>query len=396
MLNGKDPNIFEKEVKKQFVEEPGQMKLLIVVDKLLTGFDAPPATFLYIDKNMQDHGLFQAICRVNRLDGEDKDYGYIIDYKDLFKSLDQAVKNYTSDAFDNFDVDDVEGLLKDRIKTGKENLVTALEKIRALCESVKPPKESSDFIEYFCGNTENSLDLKEHEPRRITLYKLTSTLIRAYVSLAGDMEQAGFSKKEAQKIKEEVVYFEKVRSEIKLASGDYIDLKAYEPAMRHLIDAYIDADESKTISAFDDLTIIDLIVKEGENAIDKLPSHIKKDRESVAQVIENNVRKLIIDETPSNPKYYEKMSILLDVIIKERRENALSYKEYLKKITAYLRSLKSSEGGNKYPKTIKTLAMRAFYDNLDQDEKLSITLFDLILKNKPDGWKGHTLKERKW
>ena len=74
-------------MKKKFVEEPGQMKLLIVVDKLLTGFDAPPATYLYIDKQMRDHGLFQAICRVNRLDGDDKEYGYIVDYKDLFKSL---------------------------------------------------------------------------------------------------------------------------------------------------------------------------------------------------------------------------------------------------------------------------------------------------------------------
>ncbi len=60
------------------------MRLLIVVDKLLTGFDAPSATYLYIDKEMRDHGLFQAIHRVNRIDTEDKDYGYIVDYKDLF------------------------------------------------------------------------------------------------------------------------------------------------------------------------------------------------------------------------------------------------------------------------------------------------------------------------
>ena len=86
---------FEQEVKKRFVEEPGQMKLLIVVDKLLTGFDAPPATYLYIDKKMQDHGLFQAICRVNRLHGEDKEYGYIIDYKDLFRSLEKSIADYT-------------------------------------------------------------------------------------------------------------------------------------------------------------------------------------------------------------------------------------------------------------------------------------------------------------
>ena len=86
MLAGQDPEAFEKAAKKKFVEEPGQMKLLIVVDKLLTGFDAPSATYLYIDKQMHDHGLFQAICRVNRLDGEDKEYGYIIDYKDLLKT----------------------------------------------------------------------------------------------------------------------------------------------------------------------------------------------------------------------------------------------------------------------------------------------------------------------
>ncbi len=106
---------FEKEVKKKFINEPGQMKLLIVVDKLLTGFDAPPATYLYIDKQMRDHGLFQAICRVNRLDGDDKEYGYIIDYKDLFKSLEGAVGDYTSGALDGYDKDDVAGLLENRL-----------------------------------------------------------------------------------------------------------------------------------------------------------------------------------------------------------------------------------------------------------------------------------------
>src|SRR5690606_9699946 len=93
---------FEQEVKKRFIEQPGQMKLLIVVDKLRTGFDAPPATYLYIDKQMRDHGLFQAICRVNRLHTEDKEVGYIIDYKDLFKSLEKSIHDYTSEAFDGF------------------------------------------------------------------------------------------------------------------------------------------------------------------------------------------------------------------------------------------------------------------------------------------------------
>jgi len=131
---------FEQEVKKKFIEEPGQMKLLIVVDKLLTGFDAPSATYLYIDKQMQDHGLFQAICRVNRLDGESKDYGYIIDYKDLFKSLESAVEDYTSGAFDAFDKEDVAGLLENRLVKAQEDLEDAREAVKTLCEPVAEPR----------------------------------------------------------------------------------------------------------------------------------------------------------------------------------------------------------------------------------------------------------------
>src|SRR5450759_2321020 len=137
---------FELAVKKKFIEEPGQMKLLIVVDKLLTGFDAPPATYLYIDKQMRDHGLFQAICRVNRLDGDDKEYGYIIDYKDLFHSLEQSIKDYTGEAFGGYDKADVEGLLKDRLQQGRERLEEAGEAVKALCEPVEPPRDSVAYL----------------------------------------------------------------------------------------------------------------------------------------------------------------------------------------------------------------------------------------------------------
>ena len=113
---------FERDVKEKFVKQPAQMKLLIVVDKLLTGFDAPSATYLYIDKQMRDHGLFQAICRVNRLDGEDKEYGYIVDYKDLFKNLEQSVDDYTSGALDGYDKADVAGLLENRLEKARERL----------------------------------------------------------------------------------------------------------------------------------------------------------------------------------------------------------------------------------------------------------------------------------
>jgi type I restriction enzyme R subunit len=314
---------FETKVKEKFIKEPGQMKLLIVVDKLLTGFDAPSATYLYIDKQMRDHGLFQAICRVNRLDGEDKEYGYIIDYKDLFRSLEKAVGDYTSEAFDGYDKSDVKGLLCDRLDKAHEDLDDALEEVRALCESVEPPQDTPAYLHYFCASESGNIEqLKANEPKRLALYKSVASLLRAYAAIANEMIEAGYTKAEAEAIKKEVQHFENVRTEVKQGSGDFIDLKLYEPAMRHLIDAYIRAEDSKQISTLDDMTLIQLIVEKGAGAIETLPAGIRTNQEAVAEVIENNVRRLIIDESPVNPKYYEKMSALLDALIEKRRVGA--------------------------------------------------------------------------
>ena len=394
MLGGKDPETFEDEVKQIFVEEPARMNLLIVVDKLLTGFDAPSATYLYIDKSMRDHGLFQAICRVNRLDGDDKEYGYIIDYKDLFKSLERSIDDYTSEAFDEYEKEDVEGLLTDRLTLGKKRLDEALEHIKALCEPVTPPKDTQDYIRYFCGNPENKDELKETEQKRIALYKHTVSLIRAYADIANEMRQAGYSPEEIEQIKTDVKHYEYVRGEIKISSGDAIDLKAHEPDMRHLIDTYIGAKDSETISAFDDMTLIQLIVERGEDAIKALPKGISRNKEAVAETIENNIRRLIIDEMPTNPKYYENMSTLLDELIKERKEEARNYKEYLARIVELSKKVKNPAQSTTYPKSLNSNAKRALYDNLGQDEDLTTALDAEIYHIKKDGWRGDLIKER--
>ena len=387
---------FETAVKKKFVEEPGQMKLLIVVDKLLTGFDAPPATYLYIDKKMQDHGLFQAICRVNRLDGDDKEYGYIIDYKDLFKSLEGAVKDYTSGAFDGYDREDVAGLLKDRLTKAREHLEEARETVKALCEPVELPKDTAAYLRHFCAREPgNAGQLKENEPRRLTLYKLTAALLRAYADIADEMAEAGYADAEISLIKEEVDHYGKVRDEVKLASGDYIDLKMYEPAMRHLIDTYIRAEESEKISAFDDLSLVQLIVERGADAVQELPRGIRDNREAVAETIENNVRKLIIDEQPINPKYYEKMSELLDALIEQRRREMLDYQEYLARIVELTRKARNPATGYVYPSALDTGAKRAMYDNLGKDEALALSVDKAIMENRQDGWRSNNFKIRK-
>ena len=386
---------FELAVKKKFVEEPGQMKLLIVVDKLLTGFDAPPATYLYIDKFMRDHGLFQAVCRVNRLDGEDKEYGYIIDYKDLFHSLEMALSDYTSGALDGYSPEDVQGLLSDRLSKAKEHLEETREAIKALCEPVPPPLGSLEYVHYFCGDTQDKEALQSKAPLRMALYKATSALIRAYAAIANELEEAGYTTQQRERIVAEVRHFEAIRNEIKLASGDYIDLKLYEPAMRHLIDSYIRAEVSVKISELDDYDLVDLLAHKGSDAvIQSLPEDLRNSEESMAETIENNLRKLITDESPVNPKYYEKMSALLDTLIQQRKEQALSYQVYLEEITRLAGQVKDPQQGESYPKTLKTGPQRALYDNLDQDEEKAMALDGAIRAVKKDDWRGNKFKER--
>ncbi len=395
MLGGKDPETFEKEVKQKFIDEPGQMKLLIVVDKLLTGFDAPSATYLYIDKQMKDHGLFQAICRVNRLDGADKDYGYIVDYKDLFKSLERSIADYTSEAFGDYEKDDIEGLLSDRLPRAKERLEEAREAIKALCESVALPKGTIEYIHYFCGRDTASRDaLQENEPKRVALYKFTAALIRAYANLANDLSEAGYSPAESEQIRQEVEYYTKVRTEIKRASGDDIDLKAYEPAMRHLIDTYIRAEESRKLSAFDDIPLVQLIVERGMDALKELPQGIASNKEAMAETVENNLRRVIIDEQPTNPMYYERMSELLDILIQERQNQAQDYEQYLASIVDLAKQVNNPTYGTSYPSTLNTSGKRVLYDNLAQNEEQALAVHTAVVRTKKDGWRKSKIKER--
>ena len=389
---------FERQCKERFIKEPGRLKLLIVVDKLLTGFDAPPATVLYIDKQMRDHGLFQAICRVNRLDGDDKEFGLIVDYKDLFRLLDAAVQDYTTGALDKYDKEDVKDLLQDRLKHGRMRLEDALEQVRALCEPVAPPYEQAQYFAYFAGaESGNGEELKASEPQRLSLYTFTAALVRAYANLAGEMQEAGYSLQEASAIKAEVTKAEKLRSEVKMLAGDNVDLKQYEPAMRHLIDTYIEAAVSEKVSEFENLSLVELIVKRGADAVEHLPNGIRKRKEAVAETIENNVRRLIVNETPINPKYYERMSELLDALIEQRREGAMDYEAYLAQIVELTRTVAAGPAGaaGGYPAAVTTKALRAMYDNTGRDEGLAVRIDAAVRSSMQDGWRDNMMKTRR-
>ncbi|SBW13900.1 hypothetical protein BR10RB9215_C10716 [Brucella sp. 10RB9215] len=385
---------YEETAKALFTKEPANMKLLIVVDKLLTGFDAPPCTYLYIDKSMQDHGLFQAICRTNRLDGEDKDFGYIVDYKDLFKKVENAIAVYTSELDRSSGGPDPDILLHDRLKKGKERLDQALESIVLLCEPVEPPKGELEYIHFFCGNTEIPSDLKEREPQRAALYKATASLVRAYANIADEMGAAGYSAADVARIKKQVEHYLNARDTVRLASSESLDLKAYEADMRHLIDTYIEADEPRKISPFDGMSLLELIVKTGiAEAISTQLGGLRGNKDAIAETIENNVRSKIIKEHLNDPAFYERMSALLDEIIANRKAKAIEYEEYLKRIAEIAQRIEMGQA-HEAPPSVNTPGKRALYNNLGQDEELALKVDEAVKSSRPDGWRGVQPREQ--
>lgn len=160
---------------------------------------------------------------MNRLDDESKDFGYIVDYKQLFGDLADAINTYTSGAFEDYDADDVAGLLKDRTEEAKKYFEETLDALDELCEGVALPREELDYIHYFCG--ENGVDLDSDEAfarSREKLYKLVSRLIRAYAEIKPRMDDAGFSSADQDKLGQRVNMYIKLRDVIGRASGDFL------------------------------------------------------------------------------------------------------------------------------------------------------------------------------
>ncbi|MFN9692334.1 MAG: type I restriction endonuclease subunit R [Synechococcaceae cyanobacterium] len=386
---------YEERAKDLFINQPAQMKLLIVVDKLLTGFDAPSCSVLYIDKSMQDHGLFQAICRTNRLDGDDKPYGLIVDYKNLFCRVENAIAVYASDDLDHSAAGpDPDVLLQDRLSKAKERLDDALEQEALLAEPVAPPHDELTILRHFCGNSENPADLQEREPLRMAYYKAVAELTRAHAAIANELTDAGYTASEAARISQQRDKALDWRQVIRLASGENLDLKAYEADMRFLIDAYIEADQPRKISAFDDIGLLELIVKTGVGeAIKKSLGSRANNRQAVQETIENNIRRTIISERAHDPAFYDRMSQVLDDIIRFRRQQADAYEEYLRRIAELARQLQQ-RCADATPAPLDTPGKRALWNNLNGDLDLALRVDRTVRQVRPDGWRGVQAKEQ--
>ena len=403
---------YENETKRRFIKEPANCKLLIVVSKLLTGFDAPPCTYIYLDHQLRDHNLFQAICRTNRLDGDDKDYGYIVDFKELFGDVQQAIAVYSSD-----ELDIEEGStrsnnihLKDWLKEGKERLDAARESLKYFCEPVPAPRKIEQYLYYFCGDTNDQNALNDTETLRISFYKLVATFVRSFAAISQDLDEAGYSTAETTSLNNEVEFFSEIRAAIKKHSGEELDIKPYEEDMRHLINTYIQAEPADPLGAVDNYSLVELIIETGiHDAIaKKLNKKGKLSKNAVAEGIINNVRKTIIRDQLTDPRFYEQMSKLLDDLIKQRRDDTESYEEFLRNAEALVKQMAGELTAGAYPSVLNghslavvlfnnlaSIPVNSFHCPEDDDDKAGLALeIERAMREKaPAGWRGDDPKE---
>lgn len=397
----KSVSAFEAYAKKEFIDHPKNMRLLIVVDKLLTGFDAPSACVLYIDKHMENHNLFQAICRVNRVDGDDKEYGYIVDYQNLFECISGAIGDYTSDgaALSGYDKEDIEGYIKEKNKACRKDLEEAKEQVDALLELVHPQTREG-FFRYFVYDDnapEEEMDkqLDDNAEKRSKLYKYVRRYLNCYANLANSLEDMGYSEAERKEYAECAKKYDALKREIELRSNDHIDMRRYEPDMRQVLDLYVKAEDSEVIAKLDDTSFLDIVAAQNEEQLNDLPDELKDEYgRASAETVEANLREVIRKDSPFNPAYYGKLSIILQELIDKRKKEMLDYEEYMKELIELVKKARG-KSANSYPESIKTPGMRALYDNLGQNEYLAIRAHEVIKENALVGFRDNRLKQRK-
>jgi type I restriction enzyme, R subunit len=373
-------------------QEPEKNHFAIAEEVTIFGKkDKRPDIVLYVN------GIALAVLelkrRTNRLDSDDKDFGYIVDYKDLFKKVEGAISVYNSELDEGEDKKDQNIYMQERLEIGKKLLDTALEAMETLIEPISNPENEIEYIRYFCGNPELTEELKKTEHLRIALYKGTVTLVRAFASIAGELKEAGYDSKDIERIPKRIEYFSNLREEIKSASGEYLDTKPFEVDMRNLLDMYIKAEDSRVVTKLDNMPLIELIVESGiGEAIKELNKPKNRSKESIAENIEQNIRSKIIKDYLLDPQFFEKMSQLLTQVIQERKSGAISYEEYLKKIEKIIQETKKGKEDN-LPEELNTLAKIALYHNLNRNLDMALQLYNAIIQVKKDAFRGNIQKE---
>lgn len=325
-----DADRYEEAIKNRFCD--GEIDILIVCSKLLTGFDAPLCQVLYIDKELKEHGLLQAIARTNRLH-EGKDYGLIVDYRGLIEKLDTAMDMYSGAGLENFDGGDLKGVVVD-VMSAIGNLRSAYTQLVELFAPVGSISDA-EAIEVFLAD----------DKMRQDFYTLLCAFGRA-LHLVLNAEQAynALSKEERQKYQDTFIFFSKVRRSVKLQYCDAIDNAEYEPLMQNLLDTHLSVAGLKKITS-----PIDILNKDDfEKELEELGSLRSK-----ADAIASRMTRSISEKRDENPAYYDSFSKRIRDALALYKEKVISEAEYLAKMRTIMEDYHAGRSTVSYPERIK-------------------------------------------
>ena len=350
-----DADRYEEAMKNKFCD--GEIDILIVCSKLLTGFDAPICQVLYIDKELKEHGLLQAIARTNRL-YEGKDYGLIVDYRGLIEKLDTAMDMYSGAGLENFDSGDLKGVVVD-VMTAVGSLRNAYTQ---LVELLAPVANQSDTeaVEVFLANNK----IREDFYNRLCAFGRALNLV-----LNAEQAYNALPKEERQKYQDTFIFFAKVRRSVKIRYCDAIDNSEYEPLMQNLLDTHLSVAGLKQIT-----NPIDILNKDDfEKELAELGSLRSK-----ADAITSRITKSISEKRDENPAYYDSFSKRIKEALELYKEKVISEAEYLAKMRTIMEDYHAGKSTVSYPERIKSnVHAQAFYGVLnaifDEVENETIT-----------------------
>ena len=336
--NYKNEEEYEETIKSKFIN--GDIDILIVVDKLLTGFDAPKASTLYLDKQIKEHNLLQAIARVNRLcDG--KDYGYIVDYRGLLGELDKALTMYQEAGLEEFNEEDIKSSVY-YIDTEINNMFQAYEKLKDIFKDIR---NKNDIEEY-------EILLEDEKIRKDFYDKLCKFGSMLGIILPSDQAYYKIGKEKISELRKALAFYQKLRATVKLRYSETIDHKEYEAKMQKLLDNYVVAKEMMRITEPVDITDAEKF----DNELEKMGTDRGK-----ADAIRTRLTKTISEKSKEDPAYYKKFSTRIEETIEAYRNRRITDSEYLQKMQNIKEDFRKGNSGIVYPSNITTENSRAFY-----------------------------------
>ena len=366
---------YEAWAKNIFIKQPAQMKLLIVVNKLLTGFDAPCATVLYIDNEIKDHTLFQAVCRVNRL-GEDikdengnvivkthKEFGRIIDFKNLFNCIEDVVTKFNDGSgFEGMDDVDIEGLLDSAVNKCREKLLAATEAyegLKGIWDS-KGLKDMETLADYYITEFDNE---DPAQARRTVMYSITGNMVTAYNNMSDYFSKTDFTPEQIDRFAKLSREAGTIQRKVRQKSGDDFDPRTLDPDMRQLLDQHIRADEAETfIPSTADFSFLDLIndSTDTDEATEKAIQQAGGNANGAAEAIEGKARRVNTDWNSGDDEEQKVFSEKLQALLDKLKQNNATAQE---KIKALIEHIKAIKHGNDAPDGLANKRSKALWNN---------------------------------